>query len=151
MNNPYLIQRAKFDNNPSRSGIDKLLSFDYMGSAEFEFGALGKSLARIRKDIGEYNVFKYTFTKTPDKTVSVLCRKDQNEFIPEILEKLAENKFRLKEYCDLIDFLNPTDETKKYRSNNDFWWDIDNDWFFWKQDDNFDTLLSFCFDLKITE
>jgi hypothetical protein len=131
MQNPYLIQRAKFkdsDNNPSAKGIDKLLRFDYMGSAEFEFGALPKSLKRVRADIFKYVKFEYFFknySSNYKNSVTVFCKKEQKEFMPDILEQLAENKIRLKERCDLSQYL-------KEENGNDFWWDVDNDWFFWK-------------------
>lgn len=32
----WLIQRGKFRNNKYKNGIDSILQFDYMGSAEFE-------------------------------------------------------------------------------------------------------------------
>ena len=47
----YLIQRANFKNYENDSvGIDSLLKFSYMGSSEFEFGAIPKSLKRIREN-----------------------------------------------------------------------------------------------------
>ena len=49
----YLIQRGNFKKS-DRKGIDGLLSFQYMGSSEFEFGALGESLKRIRKGLHNY-------------------------------------------------------------------------------------------------
>lgn len=98
---PYLIQRAKFAENGHGLGIDSILQFDYMGSAEFEFGALPDSLKRIRKNIAEYTQFQYSFKKHPSKLVTVFCTKEQQEYIPEILEGLARDKFMLKEYCDL--------------------------------------------------
>ena len=51
---PYLIQQAKFSDRSDRKGIDSILAFDYMGSAEFEFGALPQSLKRIRENIDNY-------------------------------------------------------------------------------------------------
>ena len=46
----YLIQRGTFL-DPSKRKSDRLfrdlISFDYMGSAEFEFGSLGRSINRI--------------------------------------------------------------------------------------------------------
>ena len=50
----WLIQRAKFEDRKS-TGIDSILSFDYMGSAEFEWGALPKSLKFIRGHFKEYD------------------------------------------------------------------------------------------------
>lgn len=134
MEKPYHIQRAKFQNNPNGKGIDKLLQFDYMGSVEFEFGALPKSLKRVRERISDYVQFQYSFIKHPDKLVTVFCKKEQQQFVGEILEQLSEGNIRLKEYCDLNNYLVPE---SKWR-NSDFWWDIDNDWFFWKYTPDFD-------------
>lgn len=45
---PYLIQRGGFKLAPKEiTGPDSILRFDYMGSAEFEFGALPQSLRRM--------------------------------------------------------------------------------------------------------
>lgn len=135
---PYLIQRAKFiiedEYTVNRKGIDKLLGFDYMGSAEFEFGALPASLKRIRSDIKHYTQFQYSFLKHPEKVVTVLCKKNDKEEVCKILEELALNEIRLKERCDLSKFING----KTDRWDNDFWWDIDNDFMFWKFNPDFD-------------
>jgi len=127
MYKPYCIQRAKFANRPESSGIDRLLSFDYMGSSEFEWGALPDSLKRVRKNISEYVYFEYSFKKNPSKVVGVFCKKEQQDFVGNILEEIAEKKFRLKEFCDLDKYIKGDE---KYA--NDFWWDIEQDWFFWK-------------------
>lgn len=138
MQTPYLIQRAQFKNENeltiNRKGIDKLLSFDYMGSSEFEFGALPASLKRIRADIKNYTQFQYSFKKHHAKVVTVLCKKEEQEEVCNILEQISEQKIRLKEYCDLYDFINDN-YTYHY---NDFWWDIDNDFMFWKFTPDFD-------------
>lgn len=107
-------------------GIDQILQFDYMGSSEFEWGALPKALKRIRENISEYTYFQYSFKKHPTKVVTVFCKKEQQDFIGNILEQLADREIRLKEYCDLDKFITG----EKY--GHDFWWDIDNDWMFWK-------------------
>lgn len=130
---PYLIQRAKFENRSNKKGIDQILSFDYMGSSEFEFGALPKSLKRVRENPSNYVQFQYSFKKQPNKLVTVFCKKEQQEFIGSILEQLADRKIWLKEHCDLDKYIKGED---KYA--NDFWWDIDNDWFFWKFNTDFD-------------
>jgi len=46
---PHLIQRINYQPTPgSGKGIDAHFKWDYMGSAEFEFGALGKALKLMR-------------------------------------------------------------------------------------------------------
>ena len=51
---PYLIQRGKFESRDFKEGIDSILKFDYMGSSEFEWGALPKSLQAIRDKKEDY-------------------------------------------------------------------------------------------------
>lgn len=47
---PYAIQRMSFKNNSvENASFDDVLSMDYMGSAEFEYGALPKSLKALTK------------------------------------------------------------------------------------------------------
>jgi hypothetical protein len=135
MEKPYCIQRAKFDSRPDNKGIDKLLSYDYMGSAEFEFGALPASLKRVRSNLNDYIQFQYSFKKFPSKVITVFCKKEQYDFMGDVLEELTEKKLRLKEYCDLGDWVNPKEHSF---NRNDFWWDIDQDWFFWKFTPAFD-------------
>lgn len=121
---PYLIQRAKFVNSPDQKGIDSILDFDYMGSAEFEFGALPQGLKRIRDNIHDYHLFEYVIN---NKKIAVFCKKENKHEICIIINGLADNKFYLKEYCDLFYY---TKEKDAIRS--DFWWDIGNDYMFWK-------------------
>lgn len=139
---PYLIQRAKFSNDSSdREGIDSILDFDYMGAAEFEFGTLPKSLKRVRSAVNDFVQFDYAFTiksnkvalKT-EKIVTVFCHKDHQAELPEILEKLYKCDIRLKFSCDLYKYIE--DKELSYRAS-DFWWDIDNDFFFWRKNDEF--------------
>jgi len=63
---PYLVQRINLRStqDPNRKGVDRYFSMDYMGSAEFEFGELPKSLKRIRSalptDLKKMQVGGYT-------------------------------------------------------------------------------------------
>lgn len=136
MNTPYLIQRANFEKNKQGKGIDALLRFDYMGSAEFEFGALPQSLKRVRANKANYTMFQYSLKSKPSCVLTVICEKSEQDQIGEIIEGLAKNKYRLKEYCDLKDWVSPSESSPSRIS--DFWWDIENDWFIWKQNTEFD-------------
>ncbi len=129
---PYLIQRAKFENR-SGKGIDTLLGFDYMGSAEFEWGALPKALQRTRENEKEYVQFEFTFENFEDKPIMILCKESDKDELPKILDQLADRELRLKGYCDLDAYLKGN---KDYRTS-DFWWDIENDYFFWRSNEEF--------------
>lgn len=46
---PYLVQRMEEREGPNdRKGVEAFFCMNYMGSAEFEFGALPNALRRIR-------------------------------------------------------------------------------------------------------
>lgn len=55
---PYLIHRVDCHYDPSRSGLGVLCDYDYMGAAEFEHGAVGRSNAATRLAILENNLFR---------------------------------------------------------------------------------------------
>lgn len=48
---PYLIHRVECHYAPENKGIMALCSYDDMGSAEFEFGAVSKALASTRQNL----------------------------------------------------------------------------------------------------
>jgi len=130
---PYLIQRAKFSDRSWKDGIDSILSFDYMGSAEFEFGALGESLGRIRK-----NIVNYTYLDVPikGKVFSVFCDSSIKSEIKTFLEDLSERKYRLKEFSGIPEVVAGKDNFYIERFN--FWWDLDNDIMFWVKNNEFE-------------
>ena len=132
MKRVYLIQRAKFEKREGK-GIDTLLGFDYMGSAEFEFGALPKALERTRANESKYVQFEHTFKDFSDKPIMVLCKESDKEDLIKVLPQLADREVRLKEHCDLDAYLKGN---KDYRTS-DFWWDIENDYFFWRSNEEF--------------
>lgn len=128
----YLVQRASFENRKDKKGIDSLLLFDYMGSSEFEWGALPKSLGRIRKNINEM-----TFLDIPirDKVVSVCCHNSQKTEIKQYLENMVEGKFNTKGFTAFDSYVK---NDGYFKDKFDFWWDIENDFFFWKKNSEFE-------------
>jgi len=122
----YLIQRGRFQNQNHKSGIDSIIRFDYMGSAEFEFGALPESLKIIRDNIDDYIYQEIEINK---KKITIFYDKKFESEILEFLIKLSEDKFTLKEYSDFNSYIN----NGPFYNNTDFWWDIDNHLMFWKE------------------
>ena len=106
-----------------------------MGSAEYEWGALPKSLERTRENEKEYVQFEFTFENFEDKPIMILCKESDKEELPKILAQLADKELKLKEYCDLDAYLKGN---KDYKTS-DFWWDIQNDFFFWRSNEEFNS------------
>jgi hypothetical protein len=124
---PFCIQRAKKkskdENNYDLKGIDTLLRFDYMGSSEFEWGALPKSLKRIRSIIEKYET-REICVNNKQITVFYDTRIDFDSSIKTYIEKLAEGKQYLKEYSDFDSYVNDG----PFYGKTTFWWDIENEY-----------------------
>jgi hypothetical protein len=143
MKTPYLIQRGEFvETRENKIGIDKVISFDYMGSSEFEWGALPESLERIHKlliieddhiQLNTPNSYHY-FTFTISGIVfELLCKEGDAGQIQKYVDEMAYDKLRCKE-PHKIDIVTGHSFIKKTEIN--FWWDIENDWFLWIQSNN---------------
>lgn len=127
-----LIQRAKFENRDYKKGIDSIVHFDYMGSSEFEWGALPESLGKIRDLINDYT---YLDVPIKDKVITVFCKDSQKSEVKQYLTELSENKWHLQEYSDFDNYVNP----QFMKSRTDFWWDISNHLMFWRKDNEFES------------
>lgn len=146
MRKPYLIQRMSKRNRDAvkieeGTSFDGYLSLDYMGSAEFEFGALPASLKRLTKSIEKREIYTFEDIKNYENKKLVIIASSEaeankyKEFIIELMK--SEYGIRLKERTDV--FFHNTDEFLKekgvnleggyfkYRRDTDSWWDIEND------------------------
>ena len=132
MKNIYLVQRGKIVSPLATESatLSESVRLDYMGSAEFEFGALPASLKRLRdkkKCLATTLVEMYDKDGRPLRMLSYLGKEDINTYIGQ-LWLLRQNNLRLKERADFAE-----NEPPPVRA--DFWWDIENDvmWSFHKE------------------
>jgi len=138
MNSPYLVQRAKFKKDVSENtGIDSILNLDYMGSAEFEFGSLPKSLKEMCSKIAK---IKVTMVKDvinyKGQRLCLICSDDQVEDITKFFKAESgrdSRPYRLKEYSGISEAVSGIDSHGKPIEDDSyytcqFWWDIDNHW-----------------------
>lgn len=123
---PWLIQRAQIQSplaDPKEATLTKSLRLDYMGSAEFEFGALPASLRRIRS--AHYNSTRLvrwiTQDESPLRVFSCFNEVDFAKYT-EILSDLRFGNPRLKEVSRF-----GANYPQGEFSRTDFWWDIEND------------------------
>lgn len=177
---PYLIQRMKqpypsgnsilasaftfgcgYKNGGLSDDAFKLLSeiwrYDYMGSAEFEFGALPKSFQYIAKNIDNYTTGRIDVTAmyedwssraqgktrqerkiTKNAPVYYVCQKTDEQEVRVWIEKMArldylkkEDQFRTKEYIGLDKSITGQD------SDIIGWHDIDNHYLFFTNEETF--------------
>jgi hypothetical protein len=138
MKTPYLIQRAEInDSRTDEMRVSQAVRLDYMGSAEFEFGATAKSLRALEKafltrkpedgdlmrvtDVAEITTKSRSGKQKPLKVLHCFTDEEFEQYIP-YLHKMREGKLRAKE--------NPRFEAAPqwpFTSNSiNFWWDIEN-------------------------
>ncbi len=179
MNDSYLIQRLKrpFKNkhvldNPFAFGgglkngglsenamkiLRDIFQFDYMGSAEFEFGAVPETLQVIAKTIKDYVAFTipkvnykhqdYLEDKyyTGMRPVYVICNKDWQEEVTKRIKAKAlgdynksKHNFRTKEVVRLGGSL----AGSKYDRDIAGWLELSNGYFFFTDKDMFSKVCS---------
>lgn len=138
MKTPYLIQRAEINNaRTDEMRLSQAVDLDYMGSAEFEFGATAKSLRALEKafltrkaedgdlmcitDVAEITTKSRSGNQKPLKVLHCFTDEEFKQYIP-FLHKMREGKLHAKE--------NPRFEATPqwpFTSNSiNFWWDIEN-------------------------
>ena len=132
MRTPYLIQRGQI--NTPIAGADSRLThavaLDYMGSAEFEFGALPESLryiesvadcwvCRVVDDIQEGDV--------PLRVWSALSDDDFAKYVGYLkILRAAQNDRDVRRFSTKESVRFEVDYKHGKFSRTDFWWDIDN-------------------------
>lgn len=131
---PYLIQRMKFKKNPAKNcSFGGLLQMDYMGSAEFEFGALPKSLRVIRDNIGRYEIIvvEDVANKNSENLCFISPENIIDQYRPHIIS-MVEGKWRGKECLKLRPHITGKSDlfsdkpASQYDLESEAWWDIEN-------------------------
>lgn len=128
-----LIQRGNIRKEfmEEKAGVDKILSFQYMGSSEFEHGAKPQSLARIRANKKGYC---YHTIKISGKNITAYLPESKIDSLEKYLTDMASGNFSYQEYTDFDNFVkNPKN------CSTDFWWDIKNDLMFWEENPEFES------------
>lgn len=123
----FLIQRGTFNKEGKfLTGSDGVVNLDYMGSAEFEWGAIPKAYRRLMYHFEEYEIFNTGIYTPEHDELMLLCKKDCSEHLIQAVREFTQQPYRLKEYSELEKVPKARKEDKSYdgrRSN--FWWCID--------------------------
>lgn len=105
--------------------LRELFSFDYMGSSEFEWGAVPNAIKFLAEQSSNNNLVASKMFVGKDEEVFYLCPKQYQESVMETIKKLREGDkdIRLKEHCGLREYFN---EQKEYYKKNIGWLELDN-------------------------
>lgn len=144
---PYLIQRLEqpresplpfnFGGGYKNGGLSEeamsllknIFSFDYMGSAEFEFGELPRAFQFIARNHEKYNSMEFVVkTKENNKAmVYVLCNREDSSDVRDWIKKKASDEYSMGHTKERVG-LNQAINDSKCRWKG--WFDIDNGFFF---------------------
>lgn len=127
MPSPYLIQRLTRESITGKVAehrFGEIFSLDYMGSAEFEFGAFGEFMRNMHK--ADLQPFKTSVNGVEYFGVFDPKYYATAEEVSAMLQNLADGKYRLKERADF-----PSEPTRWHRT--DAWADI-RDNVFWSKE-----------------
>lgn len=132
-NRPYLIQRLLAPSTPLpfafgggllNGGINKeamsiiknVFSFDYMGAAEFEWGAVPTALAKIL-ELSNAGKMRSALVHSDDKNVFVICPINITaEVIDWILQSMKGKQLnQTKEYVGLYESINGAKYAEQYK------------------------------------
>lgn len=131
--------------------LQQIFDIDYMGAAEFEFGALLRCLQELAQDHEKLTTFRMVLPKKEiepsycrgvrprkgekkveypdmkDGVVYVICRKEHAKEVEAVIRKLAKRELRLKESSNFQRALDPIEE---FDSRCIGWLELDNGFFF---------------------
>lgn len=121
-----LIQRGTFTGK-SRSLFtdpDEAIELDYMGSYEFEGGAIPKAYRRFMYHFEEYKTSNTGIYNPNNDELLLFCRRGNVIEINQMLREFMKTPYMLKEYSALDQVPNEKDTSCGFIKIN-FWWCID--------------------------
>lgn len=133
MKTMYLVQRGVIKEINKKFPLSKAINFDYMGAAEFEFGALPKSLKFIKENFDKYKNIRVKKLKNYNNNELIVFHPfndEEFEDYKQYLIRLSEGKLQTKGYtafyCNFISDDKLSELTLKCDRKFNFWWDIEN-------------------------
>lgn len=132
----FLVQRILARKQPTgASGVDKFFSFDYMGSAEFEWGALPRAIKQMRKHQAEtaFGIRRIDLVGAPKPWVwFVGAPQDVEQAVAWVTDQArSDRKIRMKEASYFADAL-----ATPSLADIQGWWSLNDKWcVFLKKDD----------------
>jgi len=153
--NPFAFGGGLANGGLSSDAMDLLrpiFRFDYMGSAEFEFGEVPRALSKIYENRDKYisweflvnykyeSWYKKKEVFTGKKLVYVICQKDWVDTVKDAIWFHAKHSYsNTQYYTKEVVFLNRAlsecdDEAKEYQG----WLELDNGYFFFTNKTMFD-------------
>jgi hypothetical protein len=109
--------------------IHEIFRFDYMGSAEFEWGAVPQALRFLAKQAVKQNLINGLVHVSKNRVVYYICPLEYETGVVERIKFLSKEQYagNLKEHCGLCEKLDPQ---YKYSQDLAGWLELDNGFMF---------------------
>lgn len=126
---PYLVQRVNRRDRvrEDMKGINRHFTFDYMGSAEFEYGRLGEATRRMREHLVDLQILKLEHGHSEAKALWFLG--DPRYLVQAtdfVKDQLGPMKHRLQDVSRIRQSLvEPTTTLRRLATKHDAWWALD--------------------------
>ena len=136
----YLIQTGQIEKDIKSEeivlgyGNNKFVYFNYMGSAEYEFGASRRSFEYIMENYNKYALRESYLKNMADTPFYIFCHEDDFETIQNSIAAYSRkgNDRGLKEpcylWCHFTDGGRDIEDLRWRRIHNNFWWDFEHHW-----------------------
>ena len=132
----WLIQRGKFNDLAKATKFlggsqEHLIDPDYMGAAEFEWGAIPKAYRRIMGQFDKYSLHVTDLVTIGGVPFCLYCRDDHYNEILEAIKVYLKEHYQLKEWSNMHAHFEPiptgewSRKHHKYELQTNFWWCID--------------------------
>lgn len=130
----WLIQRGSFRDLKSATkflggSYEHLIDPDYMGSAEFEWGAIPRAYRRIMGQYDKYSLYVTDLVTTGGVPFCLYCMDGKYEQILAEIKVYLKEHYRLKEWTNMeAHFTTECSfdvDNRKYQLKTNFWWCID--------------------------
>ena len=118
--------------------INGVFAFDYMGAAEFEYGAVPEAMQFIANQAGKKAVIS-----GEHRGVYYICPKSYQTGVCDVINSLLadESALGLKEFCGLKEAISPKDEG--YHRNTVGWLELNNGFFMFTDKEMFESTKLF--------
>lgn len=130
----WLIQRGAFRDVKTATKFlggssEHLIDPDYMGAAEFEWGAIPKAYRRIMGQFDKYKLHVTDLITTGGVPFCLFCMDNQYEQILSEIKRYLEEHYRLKEWTNMEAHFSTEcafgSDHHKHQLKTNFWWCID--------------------------
>lgn len=157
--NPFSFGGGLKNGGLSDKAMDSLrpiFRFDYMGSAEFEFGAIPGAMSEMYRNreklvkseikvpfkkirVRPWMELKYMpFPKTGEITIYVLCQKDHVDHVKELVFGLLDDRVHTKDGTGLPECLMERRDGETFHREVRGWLELDNGFFFFSDKEMFE-------------